>query len=62
MRYKFVCPKCGKKYTINIPLSEYTSSGHICKDKNCETELIRDLDDFASGVIWKCQGAFGKSK
>lgn len=61
MQYKFVCPKCGKKYTINMPLSEYSSSGHVCNDNGCNTELIRDVSDFAGGAIWKCDGAFGKS-
>lgn len=61
MQYKFICPKCRKKYTISMQLSEYTSGGHICEDNDCKTELIRDINDFAGGTIWKCDGAFGKS-
>lgn len=61
MQYKFMCPKCGKKYVIEMPLSGYTSTGHICENEECKTELIRDVSDFAGGAIWKCSGAFGKS-
>lgn len=61
MQYKFKCPKCGKVYNIDMPISKYTSTGHICEDKSCKTELIRDISDFAGGAIWKCDGAFGKT-
>lgn len=61
MQYKFKCPKCGQKYVIDMPMSEYTSTGHVCENKNCKTELIRDVNDFAGGAIWKCSGAFGKA-
>lgn len=61
MQYKFMCPKCGKKYVIEMPISQYSSTGHICENEECKTELIRDVSDFAGGAIWKCSGAFGKS-
>lgn len=41
MYYKFICPKCDSEETIEMKMSEYTSSGHICK--NCGEELVRDI-------------------
>lgn len=62
MQYKFMCPKCGQRYVLSIPISEYTSTGHKCQNLDCDEELQREVSDFAGGVIWKCQGAFGKSE
>ena len=62
MQYKFMCPKCGQRYVLSIPISEYTSTGHKCQNLDCDVELQREVSDFAGGVIWKCQGAFGKSE
>nr|DAF48222.1 MAG TPA: hypothetical protein [Siphoviridae sp. ctJLl6] len=62
MQYKFMCPKCGQKYVLSIPIREYTSTGHKCQNPDCDGELQREVSDFASGVIWKCHGAFGKSE
>lgn len=61
MQYKFKCPKCGQTFIISIPISEYRATGHKCQNPNCNTELERDVSDFAGGVIWKCDGAYGKS-
>lgn len=60
MQYKFKCPKCGEKFTLSIPISEYTPTGHKCQNPNCDGELEREISDFAGGVIWKCDGACGK--
>lgn len=59
MTYRFTCPKCNEKHLLDIPISEYSPTGHKCP--NCGEELVRDVEDFAGGVIWKCTGAFGKS-
>ena len=59
MQYKFVCPKCGEKYTLSIPISEYTSEGHYCEKDN--TELERDVTDFAGGAVWKCGGSYSST-
>lgn len=61
MDYKFKCPKCGEKYILSIPVTDYSFAGHICQNPNCDGELERDIEDFAGGFIWKCTGAYGKS-
>lgn len=57
MRYKFKCPKCNKEHEINMPISQYTSEGHFCEE--CQTELVRDVSDYAGDAVWKCDGACG---
>lgn len=61
MIYKFTCPKCGLKHSLDIPISEYSPTGHKCTNPDCNGELVRDIEDFAGGVIWKCDGAYGKN-
>lgn len=59
MQYKFKCPKCGEKYIISMPISEYTPDGHYCKKDNIELE--RDISDYAGGSIWKCTGSYSST-
>lgn len=59
MRYKFICPKCGKQKEIDMKMSEYTNMGHYC---DCGKQLIRDVTDIGcnfdtskiSGFCGKC--------
>lgn len=60
MSYKFICKKCNETHDIDMRLSEYSPSGHYCPI--CEEELERDMSDISGGAIWKCSGAYGKSK
>ena len=41
MNYPFECPKCNYSEIISMPIKEYTSSGHMCK--NCGTEMTREV-------------------
>lgn len=60
MDYKFICPKCGQKFLISMPLALYTAIGHKCQNPKCDGELERDMSDFAGGFIWKCTGSYAK--
>ena len=51
--------QCGEKYIISMPISEYTPDGHYCKKDN--TELERDISDYAGGSIWKCTGSYSST-
>lgn len=62
MIYRFKCPKCGQKYELNIPISQYSSTGHFCTNNDCSTELQRDYTDIAGASIWKTSGAYGTGK
>lgn len=55
MNYRFVCPSCGKTFTLSMPVSEYTASGHLCP---CGAELKRDVKDFATSYAVKCDGFY----
>lgn len=57
MTYKFICKKCGQKFSIDMPLKSYTPNGHICE--NCGSKLERDVQDYAGGTIWRCSGYYG---
>lgn len=41
MNYPFECPSCNSKETISMPMSQYTSKGHMCK--SCGTEMVREV-------------------
>lgn len=41
MDYPFVCPNCGHDEIIPMPMSQYTSEGHMCKE--CNTEMVREV-------------------
>ena len=58
MTYKFICPECGKKYDIEMRISEYRKDGHICE---CGKELVRDPAGFSCNFVVKCDGFCGKS-
>ena len=49
MTYKFTCPKCGQKHLLDIPILQYSPTGNKCT--NCGEEIVRDVEDFAGGVI-----------
>ena len=49
MTYKFTCPKCGQKHLLDILILEYSPTGNKCT--NCGEEIVRDVEDFAGGVI-----------
>ena len=59
MNYKFICPKCGKRIEISMPISEYTPDGHMC---DCGAELKRDVNDFCTVSQRNVDGFFGVSK
>lgn len=37
----FICPNCGRKENITMPITQYTSEGHLCPE--CNTEMQRDV-------------------
>lgn len=41
MTYGFICPNCGRKENITMPITQYTSEGHLCPE--CNTEMQRDI-------------------
>lgn len=41
MTYGFICPECGHKEKIEMPITKYTSEGHICP--KCNSEMKRDI-------------------
>ena len=41
MTYGFICPNCGRKENITMPITQYTSEGHLCPE--CNTEMQRDV-------------------
>lgn len=59
MTYVFKCPKCGTKYSIEMPISKYIGTGHICTNGDCKTELVRDVSNFGTNTHWHCSGAYG---
>ena len=60
MDYKFKCKKCGQKFIISMPISEYTALGHKCQNSDCDGELERDMSEFAGGIIGKYHGSYVK--
>ena len=59
MKYGFVCPKCDFRKEIDMKMSEYTSSGHLC-DK-CNEEMIRDISAMGFGMLKDNTGSFYKT-
>ena len=55
MIYRFKCPVCGQTEEIQMRISKYRPSGHICK---CGAELIRDITDFGMNYQTKCDGFY----
>lgn len=55
MIYKFICPSCGRKEELDIPITEYRSDGHMCE---CGAELVRDPDDFCKTYHVNCFGMY----
>lgn len=47
MNYPFEC-SCGHKEIISMPITQYTSEGHICP--NCGAEMYREI----SSLICQC--------
>lgn len=41
MTYGFICPNCGRKENVTMPITQYTSEGHLCPE--CNTEMQRDV-------------------
>jgi len=60
MIYKFICPKCGEKAEIVMPITQYTSEGHKCE--KCGAELKRDVTDYCTSSPRNVPGFFGVSK
>ena len=48
MNYPFECPKCNEKETISMPITQYTSEGHMCK--SCGTEMVREVKSLVCGL------------
>ena len=48
MFYDFICPKCNKKETIQMRITEYKAEGHLCPTCNAETK--RDPKSLACGM------------
>lgn len=49
MNYPFTCPKCGYHKDIEMKMSEYTSSGHLCDE--CNEEMQRDISSMKCGAF-----------
>lgn len=56
MIYRFICPCCGEKTEIRMPVAEYHADGHPCK--HCGSELIRDPSDFGRTYQVNCDGFY----
>lgn len=48
MNYPFECPKCGHSEVISMPISQYTSEGHMCKE--CNIEMVREVKSLVCGL------------
>ena len=49
MKYPFTCPKCGYYEEISMKMSEYTASGHKCKE--CNEEMQREISSMKCGAF-----------
>ena len=56
MNYPFVCPTCGHNEIIHMPMSEYKSEGHMCKE--CNTEMVREVKSLVCGCSVDKTGDF----
>ena len=58
MNYPFTCPKCGYHKDIEMKMSEYTASGHMCKE--CNEEMQRDISSITFGMCKDNTNSFYK--
>ena len=58
MFYDFICPKCDKKETIQMRITEYKAEGHLCP--SCSTEMKRDPKSLVCGMTVDKTGTFFK--
>ena len=56
MFYDFICPKCDKKETIQMRITEYKAEGHLCP--SCNTEMKRDPKSLCCGMSIDTTGDF----
>ena len=59
MNYPFTCPKCGYHKDIEMKMSEYTSSGHLCDE--CNTEMKRDISSMTCAMFKDNTNTFYKT-
>lgn len=57
MKYKFLCPECGRRAEVQMPISEYRPDGHLC---SCGAEMIRDPQDFCRNYRADCSGFYAE--
>lgn len=55
MNYPFVCPKCGTKKIISMPITLYRSDGHYCE---CGTEMERTVESLVCSMAIDKTGDF----
>lgn len=56
MNYPFECPKCNHFEIISMPISKYTSEGHMCP--NCGEEMTREIKSLVCGLSIDRSGDF----
>ena len=59
MIYVFRCEKCNATHEVEMKMSEYTAENHHCPD--CDSLMIRDVQNYGINAQWHCDGAYGKS-
>ena len=59
MNYPFECTKCNHAETISIPISQYTSEGHICPV--CGEEMVREVSSLVCKSIDKTGSFYSKN-
>lgn len=55
MNYPFICPKCGTKKIISMPITLYRSDGHYCE---CGTEMERTVESLVCSMAIDKTGDF----
>lgn len=58
MNYPFRCPKCNHEEIIEMKMSEYTGSGHLCP--LCNEEMQRDISSMTCAMFKDNTGTFYK--
>ena len=58
MNYPFECLKCGYSEVISMPITQYKSDGHMCKE--CGTEMAREVKSLICGCSIDKTGDFYK--
>lgn len=48
MFYPFICPKCGLNEAIEMRITQYVATGHLCS--RCKTEMKRDPKSLVCGM------------